>query len=88
MKNAPSVQSPRWPADVIAQVVIAVFDAARGVSTPYLLRDRFRKQTQLPLAFLDLQVGLLQLQSAFLHLGFKLIPRVTNRDFRYAFARN
>ena len=60
---------------VIAQVAIAVFNAARGVSTPYLLWDRFRKQTQLPLAFLDLQVGLLQLQSAFLYLGLQLIPR-------------
>ncbi len=51
-------------AKVIDQVLIAVFDGAGGVRAPNLLWNGFGQQAQLAFAFLNFQIGLLQLGSS------------------------
>src|ERR1035437_9544258 len=69
-----SLQRLHAPAQVVAQVLVAIFDATRSVRAPNLLRDGLSKHAQLPLAFPYLQIRSLQLGCSLQYFGLKLIP--------------
>jgi hypothetical protein len=73
-------------AEILNQRPVAVLHFSIGGRSPYLLGNRLRQLSQLPLALLNLEIRSLQVGRARKHLFFQLVARLANCIFR-AFLR-